>query len=479
MLLFKRKSCMCHSTYLLPVQLVALVLFLLSSPWVLAQNETTTDDGVLLKELTTPQGIKFWYYPLPDADRTALVISWAQEVPSDGSVHPSVARVGLNLMLKGGAGGRDAADIGADFQDLDAESDMWAEARSVTGFIVAPDDQLASTREIAAQVLTEPALEQRWFDRELQEFIESVEEEQSQLWEIAWNLVGEVLVQDHPYRDFWSNQPVDDLKAVSLEDVQQWFKSSFSKKTSSVAVAGSVSADIMAEEIDLLFADLPETAPVKPVALNQLEVSGSTILLHTPDAPKSLLLLVGNLPVESEDVNLPLSLGLGVLGGSQKSRLFKSVRSELGASYGFGAGQIKLTPEHRLLQMSGEIETAQLQAALDIVEESYTDFRNNGVGRVEFPLTRRLFKREFVKQLNDPVRIAYEVNRAMQNGFNAEYLWNFEDHIDSLNRADTNSLISETFPDYADLLKIIISPDAEAVEGACVISKMEEVQKCF
>lgn len=123
--------------------------------------------------------------------------------------------------------------------------------------------------------------------------------------------------------------------------------------------------------------------------------------------------------------------------------------------------------------------TAQLQAALDVIEKEYTEFRSDGVGRLEFPLAKRFFKRVFTKQRENPVSIAFQINSAMQNGFRAEYLWNFEGHLDSISRADTNKFIGELFPEYENLLKVIVTPDANAIEGACVISKMQDAGSCF
>ena len=116
---------------------------------------------------------------------------------------------------------------------------------------------------------------------------------------------------------------------------------------------------------------------------------------------------------------------------------------------------------------------------LDVIEKEYTEFRSDGVGRLEFPLAKRFFKREFTKQRENPVSIAFQINSAMQNGFRAEYLWNFEGHLDSISRADTNKFIGELFPEYENLLKVIVTPDASAIEGACVISKMQDAGSCF
>jgi len=79
---------------------------------------------------------------------------------------------------------------------------------------------------------------------------------------------------------------------VTLADVKQWHESSFSTKTSVISVAGSSTADAVAKEIDLLFAELPDTPLSEPIEFKQPEVPGKTILLHSPEAPKSVLILM-------------------------------------------------------------------------------------------------------------------------------------------------------------------------------------------
>jgi len=133
---------------------------------------STASSAAVVEQLTTPDGHKFWYYPMPKADRTAFAIRWKQEVPYK-TVSSAVARIGTDVMLNGGAAGREAADIVADYQDLDAGSGLWVQPRHVSGFIIAPDNHLSKAREIAAQVITEPTLEQRWFDREKQNLLEN------------------------------------------------------------------------------------------------------------------------------------------------------------------------------------------------------------------------------------------------------------------------------------------------------------------
>ena len=431
-----------------------------------------------VEQHTTPAGHTLWYYPMPQAERTALAISWQQQVPVK-DMHPSTARLAIDLMLNGGAGDRDAAQIVADYQDLDAGSGLWADAREVSGFIVAPNEHLSKAREIAHQVLAEPALGERWFEREHQELLEAVSEERSSTWGLAGTLLRQALLKDHPYNNFWSDGPIDKIESISLDHVKAWHKSSFSTASTTVVAAGSADPDVIAKELDLLFAKLPKTKPVEPIDFPKPTVPGKTVLLHKPDAPKTAVIVLGSFPSHSQDNDIPLQLGVGVLGLGQHSRLFKTVRAGLGASYGFGAEVFNFTQEHRFLEMAGEIETDKLSEALDEIEQAYSEFQKDGIGRVEFPLAKRFFKREVEKQLNNPVAMAFSVNESVKKGFSTDYAYTLLDHIDSLKRDKVNNLISTSFPRYDQLLKIIVSSDKNALSNACVIENLEEMENCF
>ena len=436
------------------------------------------DTGVAIEKITTPAGHTFWYYPMPQASRTALAVSWAQEVPLNDAVHPGVARLGIDVMLNGGAGSRDAADIVADYEDLDAGSGLWVQPRHVSGFIFAPNEHFSKAREIANQVMTAPRMGQRWFDREQQRLIGETQEANSGSWGMAWNLAREVILGEHPYNKFWSMSPLGEFEKLSLDDINQWFESSFSTKTATVTIAGSAAADVVARELDLLFADMPSGELSDPIKLPLVAASGKTIVLHSPDAPKSVVVLLGSVPDYNEETDLPLQLGVGVLGFGKQSRLFKAVRAGLGASYGFGASVFDFTREHRMLQMSGEIETAQLQEALKEIEQAYEKFKQAGIGRIEFPIAKRIFKREYSERLQNPVDVAFLLSESVLNGYTETFVPNLMDEIDNLNRKTTNEVVSSALPAYDDLLKVIVSPDNKAVDGACVISKIEEARGC-
>ena len=96
------------------------------------------------------------------------------------------------------------------------------------------------------------------------------------------------------------------------------------------------------------------------------------------------------------------------------------------------------------------------------IDKTYSKFREKGIGPVEFPIAKRIFKRETNKQLKNPTSVAFTISDAVRNGFDNNYAHDMLDNIDNLARGDTNRLINESFPEYEQLLKIIVTPDDKA-----------------
>lgn len=187
---------------------------------------------------------------------------------------------------------------------------------------------------------------------------------------------------------------------------------------------------------------------------------------------------MGNLPPHSAGNDLAVQLGVGVLGHGKQSRLFKTVRSGLRAAYGFGAGQFNMTRDHKLLHMSGEVETAKLQAALNETRSAYEKLRTGGVGVVEFPIAKRFYKQQLVEEFSKPESVAYLMMEYERNGLDINQVPDLLAAVGGLSRAEVNRVIREAFPVFDSLLKIVVTPDANAIEEACVITDIDDWASC-
>jgi zinc protease len=428
--------------------------------------------------LTTNAGQSYLYFPMPDAERTAVAITWHSDLDNLPIGSEALPRLGIALMLNGGAGGLAAEEIIADFEDLDAGSDLWVQPREITGFIVSPKIHIDKASEIANLVMTQPNFEKKWFDREKKVLIDSAAERDVRAAGLAWNLFREVTLGNHPYKRFWSLQPVDGIKSIKLDDVKTWHADAFSSNALTITVAGNAELETVNNAIDKVLTGMPDKERVPMREFAGADIQGQTILLHKPDVEKSVILVIGRLPPHTEEQDIPLQLGVGVLGWGKQSRLFKAVRTVLRASYGFGAGTWDMTRQHRVLHLSGEIETEKAQLVLNTVRSSYEKFRKHGVGLVEFPIAKKFYVQRVSEEMQKPSSVAYMMMDAKLNDFSAEYMPTHVSQVKAQKRSEVNQSIKQAFPEFDSMLKIIVTPDADAIAGACVITEIEQWENC-
>ncbi len=431
-----------------------------------------------LQRITTDDGHSYAYYAMPNASRSAVSITWKSDLPDVATMHEATALLAVDLMQNGGAGGRAPEDIFADFEDLDAGAQLWVQPREVTGFVVAPEEHMGRAAIIANEVLVSPNLEERWFKRQKKLFIDNAKEWQQRVDGQAWLLIRDILLGDHPYRRFWSQVPATGIDSIQLNDVERWHQQTMVVSDMAITAAGSSSPDVLSAHIDTVLKNMPRGEATPPIEFSGPAVLGKTIVLHQPDAAVSMIVVVGNLDKQSGERTVEANLGIGVLGLGKQSRLFKTVRTGLRAAYGFSANRFQMPRGYELIEISGEVETAKINEALAGVASTYEEFRLNGIGRLEYPIAQRFYKRKLAEEFRKPESVAWLLMQGelYENGVNTIPM--LQSSIDLVDRQAANAAIKEMLPPFDNMLKVIVSPDANAVPGACVITQIEQWEQC-
>ncbi len=426
----------------------------------------------------TPGGHVFWHYPIEGAKRSAVAISWPSGLADLPIGQEMAARVGTELMLNGGAAGKTPDQIIADFEDLDAGARLFVQPEEIRGFIVTPDAEFMKAAEIANDVLARPNFSKNWFQRERAKLVKASRGRDNLVQGIAWNLSREILMSDHPYRRFWSIRPATNIEKIDLDTIRAWHKGAFATDGLTIAAAGSGQPETVAAAIDRALKDLPGGGQPAKNPLPELNLLNKTIVFHAPNVTKSAILAFGKLPPATSNQDLQMNISLGVLGYGSQSRLFKAVRTGLRAAYGFGAGYFDYTRQRRLLRIWGEVETAQLQGALDATRETYETFRNDGIGLIEFPFARRFYRQRIEESLAKPTDAAFLLLESRLNGGPQKDLVTLKERIDDLERGKVNTYIKQTFPAFEDMLIVVVTADANAVKGDCLITRLEDWRTC-
>jgi len=427
---------------------------------------------------TSPDGHEFSFYHMPDADRLAISIAWKGGIANLPQGKENVAALAIDLMLNGGADGQDPADIRAEFEALDAGSHLYTDSDAIRGFLVTPAKDAEKAADIANRVLVKPNLDERWFKRSIRKTKQNVAEKEKHNAIQAWHTIRRLTMQGHPLEQVWSVQPAGNLDAITVEDLRKWHSESFSANDLVISAAGNGSPEEIGLGLDLTLKGLPREHKRSDLPPLEMAYNGKTILIHRPEEEKSFMAIVGPLPEGAHPDKLALQLGTGVLGSSEQSRLFKAVRGELRAAYGFFAQIHPFTRAQDMLALSGEVEASKLRETLAKVEETYNEMKSGGIGFLEYPFAKRIMMKRIRENYKKPSTLAFVMTEAHFEGKTLEEVINLEAKADDMGRGEVNTAIKKHFPEFSQMIKVIVTPDAEAIEADCVITDFRQADQC-
>ena len=433
--------------------------------------------AVEIESLTSPGGIEFLLAPIPDADAVSVQVAW----PSDWVyTEPSVGTpyVGADLVVQGGAGERDAAEAQQAFEDLRAEGAVLVSADVVQGALSVPAEHLDAAVALGAETLARPALDERWFERVRDGFEANIEEGRSTTDALVGRTLRRLVHGDTGLERFLSTADPGVASDVTLEDVRRWHADTFVRAGMTVAVAGGVDADAAGEAVDALLGELPEgdAPPAAPDA--SADFSPRTVLVHAPDADQGIVALTGRLPPTSAGGELEDVVAALALGGDEKSVLFEALRTGLRAAYSPAALIDPQTRAVRTVLLYAAVDAAGVDAARDAMLQAYAGFRKDGPDEGEIGAIAERIRHGFEQTFEDPAALAQTVLANALDGRPPARLIGIADEIDAVSAASVKARLDAAWPPADELVQVLLSPDAGAVDGACTIEDAEDASDC-
>jgi zinc protease len=171
-----------------------------------------------------------------------------------------------------------------------------------------------------------PALTQAKFDNQRDVVLnERRQNYENRPYGMAGIAVAEALyAEDHPYSWPTIGYP-DDLRAASLDDVQDFFRTYYHPRNASLVLAGAIPADEAFALAERYFGDVPPGPDVPPVTAT-VPVLATGSRLHLEDRVElPRLYLAWHSPALFGDGDADLDLLADVLGGGKTSRLYRAL----------------------------------------------------------------------------------------------------------------------------------------------------------
>jgi len=451
-------------------------LFLAALMLSLAACKEDASREVVLAE--TPDGRPFHFMPIYEDGVTdiTITIAWPMSWAFSVDRNPAVPYVAAEAILSGGTGEFAPQDVLELFNDKNSRGQLYARADHAIGEVSFPKEHIDDVISIASEMLKSPQFDQAWIDRIKQGFLANQTQSQAQTANQMWAVARLAVLGETPLNDFLSLPNIPVISDVSVDDLRRWHAETIVQNGVIIYVTGAISRDDAGKAVDQLLSGLPEG---QAQATHNVDTNfePKTLLLHLPDAEKTTLGLMGQLPPTAEGGDLTDLLALSFFGRSGSGPLFDAVRTDLRASYGFQAGSTNYDRATRIMFIAGEVETEKLAEASELIRTTYESYRTapdlTGLDDLRRGMAEGTAQN--VLYVDVAARTMLELALDSRDPSDAPRLGELLENVMAL---EVQERLASVFPSGDDLIIVAASPDASALPGACVITKIEQVAQC-
>ena len=316
-----------------------------------------------------------------------------------GSRHESAARHGLTHFIEHavfkGSRKRSAAEIAAESDALGGHLDAFTGRETVGFYDKVLDQHLPRAFELIADLVTNPAFDKSELEKERNVILEEIKMVEDTPDDIIFDIFCEHFYPNHPLGRTILGTP-ESLTRFKPAKVRAYYDEIYRPDNFVIAAAGNLEHTHLLELTRKHFARLKPRGGALPA---------TTPVAHTPvilrdkaDLEQSHLVIGAPCPsLLSEDRYVAHLLGV-ILGGGMSSRLFQSVREDLGLVYTIFAS---ITPfsDCGYLNIYAGASTRQLKKTIGATMKELRRIKREPVGAEELQRNKDQLKASLVLNL--------------------------------------------------------------------------------
>jgi len=281
---------------------------------------------------------------LPKKTRGGVVVARIQlDFGDEQSVFGrTVAGTAVTGMLSRGTKTKSRQQLEEAFDKLKTIWGVNGNAVGVAITLQTTEANLPAALRLAAEVLRQPAFDEKEFDQWHQERLSSIEQSLHEPMSIASNEAQRHLnpyPHGHLRHVSTIEERLEDNKKVTLAEVRQFYADFYGASDGAFLVAGQFDPVAMQKLAAELFADWKSPKPYTRVPAVYHKVDASDQKFETPDKQNAMLGVGMTARMSDSDPDYPAMLIANyIFGGSGGARLFKRIRDKEGLSYGVYSG---------------------------------------------------------------------------------------------------------------------------------------------
>ena len=246
-------------------------------------------------------------------------------------------------LLMRGTERRSRQEISDEFDRLKVQGSVGGGVTAASVGLTTVRDNLPAALRLAAEILREPAFDEKEFELLREENLAAIEAERSEPQARVGNALDRHLAAayepDHIYYVPTFDERIERHKAVTLDEVREFWAAFYGAGHVDLAVVGDFDPDETADLVRELFADWRADQPYERVGTPYRDIEAVRVDIETPDKANATMLALQRLRIRDDHADYPaLLVGDYILGGGfLNSRLAVRIRQNEGLSYGVGS----------------------------------------------------------------------------------------------------------------------------------------------
>jgi len=412
-----------------------------------------------ITEVTSPGGIDAWLVEEESIPFVALELRFK----GGASLDAPGKRGATNLMvglLEEGAGDLESREFAERAEALAAsfEFDVGDDAVSISARFLTEnqDEALALLRD----AITQPRFDQTAIDRVKAQIVSSIRSDAQDPDSIVGEQFDQMVFGDHPYGSSIEGTE-ESLAALTREDLLAAHQGALARDRVHVGAAGDISAEELAEVLDKLLADLPETGAPQPADVDVETEAGVTVVPF--DVPQSVAIF-GHEGIARDDPDFFAAYVLNEIlgGGGFEARLMEEVREKRGLTYGVYS---YLVPKDHAELYLGRVSSAndRIAEAIDVIRDEWEKMAENGVTQEELDSAKTYLTGAYPLRFDGNGPIANILVGMQMDDLPVDYVNTRNDKIEAITLEDIKRVAARILKPEA--LRFVVVGQPEGLES--------------
>ncbi|CAN5127733.1 hypothetical protein BH23BAC2_BH23BAC2_04770 [soil metagenome] len=321
--------------------------------------------------------------------------------------------------------------------------------------------------ELMAEGALDPKFTQAEFDLAKTQLIEGLKTNERNVGAIASRVSSALAFgNNHPYGEFAT---VENAEAVTIKDVQDYYKKYFNPKNAYLVVVGDIKSSEVKNLVEKHFTKWNTAAPAKQNLPKVSNVASTEVnFIDMPNAVQSEIRVQNTINLKMADPDyFPVLVTNQILGGSFGSYLNMNLREARGYTYGAGSstGADKFASR---FMASTSVRNAVTDSAVVEIMKEIRRIKTEPVDAVMLENAKAKFAGDFVLRLERPATIANYALNIKTNDLPANFYETFLQRINAVTAADIQRVANKYY--QTDNMRIVIA--GKGTEVAQNLEKM-------